>query len=417
MNLVESLRIALVSLAANKLRSALTMLGIIIGVAAVISLMGVGRGASAAIDSQINSMGTNLLFVTPGSTSESGVRTAQGSAQSLTYEDAVALADPEQGLTAVAAVAPQVGAFGQVVYQGNNVFTQVLGVTDDYASVRNYELAYGDFITDVNVQTKQSVAVLGAGVVEDLFSDGADPLGKSVRINNIPFKVVGVLEAKGGSGMGSQDDQILVPITTAMSRLSRSRYGASNTVSQISVQVASKDQIDTATGEISAVLRQRHNIRSAAEDDFTVQSQEDILESATAITDVLTLFLGGVAGISLLVGGIGIMNIMLVSVTERTREIGIRKAIGATRKNVLAQFLTEATVLSVLGGLIGVAAGAGIAQLISGVSIGSMTLEPTIDLDSVLLATLFSLAVGLFFGIYPAYRASSLNPIEALRYE
>jgi putative ABC transport system permease protein len=415
MNLVESLRIALNSLAANKLRSALTMLGIIIGVAAVISLMGVGRGASAAIDSQINSMGTNLLFVTPGSTSESGVRTAQGSAQSLTYEDAEALADPEQGLTAVAAVAPQVGTFGQAVYKGNNVNTQVLGVTPEYASVRNYEVAYGDFITDANVQTKQAVVVLGAGVVEDLFADGTDPVGQTVRINNISFKVVGVLESKGGSGMGSQDDQILVPITTAMARLSRSRYGASNTVSQISVQVVSEDQIDTATEEISAVLRTRHNI--SGEDDFTIQNQEDMLESATAITDVLTLFLGGVAGISLLVGGIGIMNIMLVSVTERTREIGIRKAIGAARKTVLAQFLTEATVLSVGGGLLGVALGAGIAQLISGLSVGSMTLQPSIDLDSVLLATLFSLAVGLFFGIYPAYRASSLNPIEAMRYE
>jgi putative ABC transport system permease protein len=415
MNFVESLRIALVSLSANKLRSALTMLGIIIGVAAVISLMGVGRGASAAIDSQINSMGTNLLFVSPGSTSESGVRTAQGSAQTLTYEDALALADPDNGLTAVAAVAPQVGAFGQVVYKGNNVNTQIIGVTADYANVRNYVAEYGEFITEANVQTKQAVAVLGAGVVEDLFTDGQDPVGQSVRINNIPFRVVGVLEAKGGSGMGSQDDQILVPITTAMARLSRNRWGASNTVSQISVQVVDKDQIDTATEQIGALLRERHNIRY--EDDFTVQSQEDMLESATAITDVLTLFLGGVAGISLLVGGIGIMNIMLVSVTERTREIGIRKAIGATRKNVLAQFLTEATVLSVLGGLLGIAAGAGIAQLISGLSVGSMTLQPSIDLDAVLLATVFSLMVGLFFGIYPAYRASSLNPIEALRYE
>jgi putative ABC transport system permease protein len=415
MNLVESLRIALVSLAANKLRSALTMLGIIIGVAAVIALMGVGRGASAAIDSQINSMGTNLLFVTPGSTSTSGVRSAQGSAQSLTYEDARALADPENGLTAVAAVAPQVQAFGQVVYKGNNVNTPIIGATAAYATVRNYEVENGEFITDADVQTKKAVAVVGASVAADLFTEGQDPVGQSVRINNIPFKIVGVLKSKGGSGMGNQDDQVLVPITTAMARLSRSRFGSSNTVSQISVQATSKDQIDAAIEQIKTLLRTRHNIRY--EDDFTVQSQADILASATAITDVLTLFLGGVAGISLLVGGIGIMNIMLVSVTERTREIGIRKAIGATRKNVLAQFLTEAIVLSVLGGLLGVAAGAGIAHLISGVSIGSMTLKPTINLDSILLATIFSLVVGLFFGIYPAYRASSLNPIDALRYE
>jgi putative ABC transport system permease protein len=414
-NIIESLRIALNSLAANKLRSALTMLGIIIGVAAVIALMGVGRGASAAIDSQINSMGTNLLFVSPGSTSQSGVRTAQGSAQTLTYDDALALADPNNGLTAVAAVAPQAQAFGQVVFKGNNVNTPIIGVTAAYATVRNYEVESGDFITDANVQTKKTVAVVGASVASDLFTDGQDPVGQTVRINNIPFKIVGVLKAKGGSGMGNQDDQVLVPITTAMARLSRTRSGSSNTVSQISVQAVDKDHIDAATEQISALLRTRHNIRY--EDDFTVQSQADILASATAITDVLTLFLGGVAGISLLVGGIGIMNIMLVSVTERTREIGIRKAIGATRKNVLAQFLTEAIVLSVLGGLLGVAAGAGLAHLISGVSIGSMTLKPTINLDSILLATIFSLVVGLFFGIYPAYRASSLNPIEALRYE
>jgi putative ABC transport system permease protein len=414
MNIKESLRIAVGSLAANKLRSALTMLGIIIGVAAVIALMGVGRGASAAIDSQINSMGTNLLFVSPGSTSESGVRTAQGSAQTLTYEDALALSDPAN-LPAVAAVAPQVGAFGQVVYMGNNVNTQVVGVTADYGPVRNYTAEYGEFITDANVQAKASVAVLGANVAAELFPDGQDPVGQTVRINNIPFKVTGVLEAKGGSGFGNQDDQVLVPITTAMARLSRSRSGSGNVISQISVQVVDAKQIDAAIEQISTVLRDRHNIRY--EDDFTVRTQQDMLESATQITDVLTLFLGGVAGISLLVGGIGIMNIMLVSVTERTREIGIRKAIGATRKNVLSQFLTEATVLSVLGGLVGVALGAGIARLISGLSVGSMTLQPVINADSILLATLFSLAVGLFFGIYPAYRASSLNPIDALRYE
>jgi putative ABC transport system permease protein len=415
MNIKESLRIAGGSLSANKLRSALTMLGIIIGVAAVIALMGVGRGASAAIDSQINSMGTNLLFVSPGSTSESGVRTAQGSAETLTYEDALALNDPDHGLPAVAAVAPQAQAFGQVVYMGNNVNTQIVGVTADYGPVRNYTAEYGEFITESNVQTKAAVALLGANVAAEVFSDGQDPVGQTVRINNIPFKVIGVLEAKGGSGFGNQDDQVLVPITTAMARLSLNRSGSGNVISQISVQVVDAKQIDAAIEQISAVLRERHNIRY--EDDFTVRTQQDMLESAAQITDVLTLFLGGVAGISLLVGGIGIMNIMLVSVTERTREIGIRKAIGATRKNVLTQFLTEATVLSVLGGIIGVGVGAGIARLISGLSVGTMTLQPVINADSILLATLFSLAVGLFFGICPAYRASSLNPIDALRYE
>jgi putative ABC transport system permease protein len=413
MNLMESARIALRSLAANKLRSALTMLGIIIGVAAVIALMGVGRGASAAIDSQINSMGTNLLFVSPGSTSSSGVRSAQGSAQTLTYEDALALNNPDQ-LPAVAAAAPQSDAMGQVVYMGNNVNTRIAGVTPDYGPVRNYTVQDGEFISEANVTGKSSVAVLGANVASTLFGD-ASPVGQSVRINNITFKVIGVLTAKGGSGMGNQDDMVIIPITTAMARLSRGRSGAGNVISQISVQVVDAKQMDAAVEQISAVLRERHNIRY--EDDFTVRSQQDMLESATAIADVLTLFLGGVAGISLLVGGIGIMNIMLVSVTERTREIGIRKAIGATRKNVLSQFLTEATILSVMGGLIGVVLGALIARLISGLSVGTMTLQPVISTDSILLATIFSLAVGLFFGIYPAYRASSLNPIDALRYE
>ena len=413
MNLMESVRIALRSLAANKLRSALTMLGIIIGVAAVISLMGVGRGATAAIDSQINSMGTNLLFVSPGSTTQSGVKTAQGSAQTLTYEDALALLDPDN-LPAVAAVAPQVEAFGQVVYMSNNVNTRITGVTADYGPVRTYPVQDGEFITEAHVQAKSLVAVIGANVASSLFED-TSAIGQSIRINNITFKVIGVLTAKGGSGMGNQDDQILVPITTAMTRLSRTRSGSGNVISQISVQVVDAKQMDAAIEQISAVLRERHSIRY--DDDFTVRSQQDMLESATAITGVLTLFLGGVAGISLLVGGIGIMNIMLVSVTERTREIGIRKAIGATRSNVLWQFLTEATILSVFGGLIGVGTGAGIARLISGLSVGTMTLSPVIAADSILLATIFSLAVGVFFGIYPAYRASSLNPIEALRYE
>ncbi len=414
MNLMESLRIAVRGLSATKLRSGLTMLGIIIGVAAVIALMGVGRGTSKAIDSQINSMGTNLLFVSPGSTSSNGVRSAQGSAETLTYEDALALNDPTN-LPAVAAVAPQVGAFGQVVYQGNNANTQILGVTADYAPVRNYTVQEGEFISASNVDAKSSVAVLGANVASELFTAGQDPVGQSIRINNINFKVIGVLTGKGGGGFGNQDDQVLVPITTAMARLSRTRQGSGNVISQISVQVVDAKQMDAAIQQIGEVLRTRHHI--AYEDDFTIRSQADMLASANQISGVLTLFLGGVAGISLLVGGIGIMNIMLVSVTERTREIGIRKAIGATRGNVLTQFLSEATILSALGGLVGVALGVAAARLISGLSVGSTTLQPVIALDSIVLATAFSLAIGIFFGIYPAYRAASLNPIEALHYE
>jgi putative ABC transport system permease protein len=413
MNLLESMRIALVSLSASKLRSALTMLGIIIGVAAVVALMGIGRGAQAAITDQINSLGSNLLFVSPGSTNQGGVRGAEGSAATLTYQDAQALADP-QNAPAIAAVAPEMRAFGQIVYQGNNINAQVSGVTPDYQTVRNYSVADGDFITDANVQGRSNVAVIGASVASELFGE-AEPVGQSIRINNNAFRVAGVLTAKGGGGFGNQDDQVLVPITTAMARLQRNQTARGNSVSQISVQVVSKDQMQAATQQITDILRTRHHIRTT--DDFTIQSQDALLASANQITGVLTLFLGGVAGISLLVGGIGIMNIMLVSVTERTREIGIRKAIGATRSNVLLQFLTEATILSVLGGLIGIAVGAGIAHLISGLNLGSSPLHAVVSLDSVLLATLFALAVGLFFGIYPAYRAASLTPVDALRYE
>jgi putative ABC transport system permease protein len=413
MTIIESIRIALRSLGANKLRAALTMLGIIIGVAAVIALMGIGRGAQQAINSQINSMGTNLIFVSPGSTSQAGVRTNQGSAQTLTYDDAVALST--QGLSAVAAVAPEVRNFGQAVYMGNNANTQIVGVTPEYESVRNFKVQSGEFISPANVTARSTVAVIGAGIMNSLFN-GEDPVGQTLRINNVGFKVIGVLESKGGSGMGNQDDQILVPLTTVAARLQRGNFRGSNLVNQISVQAAGENQMSAAIQQIGEVLRERHKIRF--EDDFTVRSQEDLLATANQITGVFTLFLGGVAGISLLVGGIGIMNIMLVSVTERTREIGIRKAIGATRGNILAQFLTEATVLSVMGGLIGVALGAGLAKLISSVSAGStFALKSVVSLDSVLLATLFATAIGLFFGIYPAYRAALLHPIDALRYE
>jgi putative ABC transport system permease protein len=352
--------------------------------------------------------------VSPGAANSEGVRQAQGSSQTLTYEDALALNDP-QNLPAVAGVAPEVRAFGQVVYQGNNANTPIAGVTPDYQSVRNYNVQSGEFINQANITSRSLVAVIGANVASELFTGGEDPVGQTIRINNVPFRVIGVLESKGGSGFGNQDDQVLVPLTTAITRLQRNRFGSGNVISQISVQVVDANQMDPATQQISEVLRQRHHIRY--EDDFTIRSQQDILASANQITGVMTLFLGGVAGISLLVGGIGIMNIMLVSVTERTREIGIRKAIGATRQNVLGQFLTEATILSVLGGLIGIALGAGIARLISGLQAGTVTIQAVVAPDSILLATLFSVVVGLFFGIYPAYRAAQLNPIDALRYE
>jgi putative ABC transport system permease protein len=411
MNVTESIRVAIRSLNANKMRAALTMLGIIIGVAAVIALMSIGQGAQVAITSQIQSIGTNLLFIRPGSTEEGGVRTAQGSAQTLTLEDAEALTSVPQ----VAGVAPEVDAFGQIAYLGNNVNSRVLGVTPDYLTVRNYELAEGEFIQASNVTARSAVAVLGANVATDLF-EGGDPIGQSIRINGVGLRVIGVLVAKGGTGFGSQDDVVLVPLTTAQSRLfGRNRFRGGNSVAVINVQVAEASQIDTAIQGIGDVLRERHHV--TYQDDFTIQSQQDILNTANQVTGVLTLFLGGVAAISLIVGGIGIMNIMLVSVTERTREIGIRKAVGAKRRDVLAQFLTEATLLSVTGGLIGILLGVGVARLAGRLPLGTTSVVPVVSLDSILLATLFSIAIGLFFGIYPASRAAGLNPIDALRYE
>jgi putative ABC transport system permease protein len=411
MNITESLHIAIRSLSANKLRSALTMLGIIIGVAAVIALMSIGQGAQAAITGQIESMGTNLLYVRPGSTQSGGVRTASGSAQTLTSEDADALVSVE----GVVAVAPEVDGFGQAAYMGNNINVRVLGVTPEYQTVRNYQMAGGSFIEDSQVTGRSAVAVLGANTAATLFGD-ADPVGQSIRVDGVSLRVIGVLAAKGGTGFGSQDDVVLVPLTTAQSRLlGGNRFRGGNSVSVINVQVADASQIDVVTQSIGDVLRERHHV--TYEDDFSIQSQQDILDTANQVTGVLTLFLAGVAAISLIVGGIGIMNIMLVSVTERTREIGIRKAIGAKRRDVLAQFLAEAMLLSVTGGLVGILVGVGLGRVAGELPLGTTSVTPVVSLDSILLATMFSVAIGLFFGIYPANRAAGLNPIEALRYE
>lgn len=411
MNILESLRISLSSISANKLRAGLTMLGIIIGVMAVIAMLSIGRGAQAAITSQITSIGTNLLYVRAGSTQSGGVRTAEGSAVTLTLEDSDSLV----GLSNVVAIAPQVDSFGQVAYLNNNANSRVLGVTPEYVDTLNASVADGEFVTAANVTARSAVAVLGSQIATNLFGT-AEPVGQSVRINGQNFRVVGVMTAKGGTGFENQDTQIFVPITTAMSRLSRpGQSQGSNSVSVINIKISDLSLQDSVISDISTVLRERHHIQF--QDDFNVSSQQDILNAANQVTDVLTIFLGGIAGVSLIVGGIGIMNIMLVSVTERTREIGIRKAVGARKRDILAQFMTEAMLLSLAGGLIGVLGGAGIARMISGVSLGGSTLTTSVDLDSILLAVTFSAAIGLFFGSYPANRAASLRPIEALRYE
>ncbi len=411
MNFQEILRVALRSLSANKMRSGLTMLGIIIGVMAVIAMLSIGRGTQASITDQINSMGTNLLYVRPGSTSSSGVRSAEGSAATLTKEDATALED----LPNVVAVAPQVESFGQFAYLGNNTNGRVLGVTPEYLDAMNVKLASGDFVTAQNVTANSAVVVLGSSIATTLF-DTADPIGQSIRISGQTFRVIGVMESKGGTGFMNSDTQVYVPLTTAMTRLSRTgQYRGGNSVSVINVKIADSSVQDSVIQSISEVLRDRHRIQF--EDDFNITSQQDILNTASQVSGTLTIFLGGLAAISLIVGGIGIMNIMLVSVTERTREIGLRKAIGARRRDILIQFLTEAMILSLAGGLIGILLGALIAGLISGVSVGSTSLRTVVDLDSVVLAIVFSACVGLFFGSYPANRAARLRPIEALRFE
>jgi putative ABC transport system permease protein len=401
------------SLSGNKLRSMLTVLGIVIGVAAVIAMLSIGRGAQASITSRIESMGTNLIYVTPGSTSQSGVQSAAGSAGTLTLDDADALAN----LANVDAVASQTSNFVQVVYQGVNANTRLMGVTPDYQTVSSLTLEDGEFISDSDQSARSLVVVLGSSVAEDLFGSTAGVVGQKVRLNGQSFKVIGVLASKGSTGFMNQDDQVFVPLSTALYRLvGGERFRGSSVISQITVKASSANVVDQVASEVTATVRDLHGTVEGA-DDFTVTTQKSTLAAATEVSDTLTIFLGGIAGISLAVGGIGIMNIMLTTVTERTHEIGLRKAIGAKRRDILLQFLVESMVLSFAGGLIGVALGWGAAHLMGQVQFSGSTITPVVGMDSVLLATLFSMAVGLFFGIYPATRAARLQPVDALRYE
>jgi len=414
MNLLESLRLALRALAANKLRSALTMLGIIIGVGAVITLMSVGEGVSVYIEEQFQGIGTNLLFIFPGQIQTSGPPDRRGGMAQLTNGDVEALRDPIRAPD-VAAVAPQVSRSTLVSADGREISTQVSGVTPDYAQVRSWFPEAGGFITEDHITARSRVAVLGQEVVEELFPENPYPLDRTIKINDVPFRVIGVLESKGGSQFGSEDDTILIPLSTMQNRLYRVRANTGEyQVSLILIQVENEERIDAAVNQIERILRERHDITFSDEDDFSIISQSDLLSAFGQVTNVLTVFLGAIAGISLLVGGIGIMNIMLVSVTERTREIGLRKAVGARRRDILWQFLIEAMMLSLIGGLIGMALGTSGAQVVSALV---DDFRAVVSAQSILLATTFSAAVGLFFGIYPARRASLLNPIDALRYE
>ena len=394
---------ALSSLGANKLRTGLALLGVVIGVAAVISTMSVGRGAQQAVTANIEALGTNLLFIR----SDSGAAT-------LTLEDAGALLDPTLA-SSVAGVAPETSVSARLVAGNENTNTQVRGVTPEYELVRNFPVASGQFISEIHVDNRSEVVVLGSQVAESLFGF-RDPTGQTLRINGRLFIVIGVLESKGGSGLGSQDNQVLVPITTAYYRLASQRTTQGEiSVQTINVQVRDGGDIDDAIREISTVLRLRHRITD--QDDFTVSSQEETIETLEETQETFVIFLGAIAGISLLVGGIGIMNIMLMSVTERTREIGIRKAMGAKRRDIQFQFVTEATLLSLGGGGVGVLLGLAVSLLLDGRSLGGQNFQTAFSGDIAFLALGVSAAIGLFFGIYPAVRASRLHPIDALRYE
>ena len=400
---------ALESLSGNKLRSGLTVLGIVIGVAAVIAMLAVGRGAEASITGSISGIGTNLLFVFRGDPGDN-IRNPKP----LTTADADALRD-QFAAPSIAAVAPALQGNATVSFAGEQVAPQLFGITPEYFQVRNLNVAEGEMINEEHMLGRASVVLLGPEVAINLFGHADGVTGETVRIEGQPFRVIGVLESKGGGAFGSEDNQVLVPFTTAQARLIR--RSASDRVDIIFVQAVSGELVTQATEEIAQILRTRHRT-PVGEDDFTIFSQQDLLTTFQSITGILTIFLGGIAGISLLVGGIGIMNIMLVSVTERTREIGLRKALGARRRDILIQFLTESSLLSLIGGVIGILFGwlisFGVGQLAAA---SGTAFTPVVGMDAVALATIFSAIVGLFFGIYPANRAAGLEPVEALRYE
>jgi putative ABC transport system permease protein len=401
----ENIRSAARSLLQNKMRAVLTILGILIGVGAVIAMVSVGQGATAGVTQRIQGLGSNFLTITPGSSNVGGFRQGFGSVSTLTIDDATAI---KADISDIVGVEPENNARQQLRYQKNNWQTSLTGTTPDYSSVRNWNVSSGAFFTDEDNRAKRNVVVLGQDVVTNLFGD-EDPVGKSIKIGANNFKVIGVLEKKGaGGGFFSQDDTALIPINTMYARFRHQKD-----VRSIGVTATDKDHLDQVKADITLLLEQRHKIQEGAADDFSIVTQQDVLQTVQGVSQIMTLLLGAIGGISLLVGGIGIMNIMLVSVTERTREIGIRKALGARRRDIMAQFLVEAIILSGLGGLLGWGLGALASQLIS--KFGNMTAVLTVG--TVGLALGFSIAVGLFFGIYPARKASRMDPIQALHFE
>lgn len=407
MEIKELLSESLTTFKANKVRTALATLGVVIGIASVISLLSLGKASQHLIESQIESLGSNLLIIYPGRITRGGVRGAIGGATTLTYDDAKAISQSSQ-ITTVKSVSPEFSRNAQVTAGKNNTNTQILGVTPAYFSVRKVDIDKGVLISQRDVETMAKVAVLGPQVVEDLFGEGANPVGETIRIQKIAFKVIGVTKSKGGTGFFNQDDRVFIPLTTAQKLVFGVDY-----LNSISVETVSKEVMTEAQNQIGYLLLERHRLSDPSAADFQIMSQEDILSTATQVTQTFTYLLAGIAAISLLVGGIGIMNIMLVTVTERTREIGLRKALGATKKIITAQFLMEAMIITFGGGIIGIFLGI----LIFGGLAKIMDLPFVVSPSAIILAFGVSTAVGILFGWYPAQKAAKLQPIEALRYE
>jgi putative ABC transport system permease protein len=402
-DLIEEIALGVSS---NKVRSGLTMLGIVIGIASVIAMLSVGEGTKAQIESSIQSLGSNLLIVMPGSQRGfGGPSSGRGSATSLTQDDATAISSSVSG---IAALSPDTSRRFQVIAGANNTNTQIIGTTPTYLTTRNVAIDTGTFFSDAEVTSRAKVAVIGPTTRDDLFGTGADPVGSAIRINGMNFNVIGMTVSKGGSGFSNQDDAVYIPITTMQTFLT-----GSNAVTEIDIAAASADTMTDVQNAVTELLLQRHKIADPTQADFSILNQADIVSAASSITGTFTILLASIAGISLLVGGIGIMNMMLTTVTERTREIGLRQAIGAEKSAIVLQFLGEAILLTVLGGVIGILLGYGISKIITTLA----SIQTTVAWSSVGLAFGVSAAIGLVFGYYPARRAAKLNPIEALRYE